>query len=121
MVNQPGAERRGSPRFSTSHAIEGASLGLQPIDFRGTLRDLSAAGCLLHLDAHVPEGTTIQVRCDISGIGLQICGEIVWTKATTGGILHGVLVTGFPSEEDARFQRLYLRRLAGHTSTPQEG
>ena len=122
MVNPPAAERRGSPRFSTDHSIDGASLSQQQIDFRGTLCELSEAGCRLYLDTQVPPGSAIQARCDISGIGLQICGEIVWVKATTSGILHGVHVTGFASEEDAQFQRIYLRRLAGRlTSAPQQG
>ncbi len=117
MVSQAEVERRRSPRYSTDHAIEGASRD-QQIDFRGTLCDLSAEGCRLHLDTHVPPGTPIQVRCDISGICLQICGEIVWTRPAAGGILHGVLVTGFPSEEDAEFQGLYVRRLADRTTGP---
>jgi hypothetical protein len=121
MVSEAGVERRRSPRFSTDHAIEGASQD-QQIGFRGTLCDLSAEGCRLRLDTHIPRGTPIQVRCDISGIGLQIYGEIVWAKPTTGGTLHGVLVTGFPSEEDAQFQRLYVRRLARRTpAAPPQG
>ncbi len=122
MGSQPAAERRGSPRFSISHTIEGASLGQRRIDFRGTLCDLSEGGCQLHLDTQVPQGSAIQARCDISGIGLELCGEIVWVKATADGVLHGVHVTGFPSAEDGQFQRVYLRRLAVRLATPpQEG
>ncbi len=112
MADRPEAERRNSPRFSTSHPIEGGLLGQQEIQFRGTLCDMSLSGCRLRLDRHIPQGTPIQAFCDINGIGLQIRGKIVWAKPADGWTLHGVLVTGFPSDEDTQFQRLYLRRLA---------
>ncbi len=83
---------------------------------------MSLSGCRLRLDRHIAQGTPIQAFCDINGIGLQIRGRIIWVKLADGSTLHGVLVTGFPSDEDAQFQRLYLRRLAGRPpETPPEG
>jgi hypothetical protein len=92
--------------------VEGASLDGR-LEAQGVLRDLSAGGCGLHLDRHIPPGTKIEVRCDISGLGLKIRGQVVWTEAAAGGVLHGVVLTGFASEEDALFHGLYLKRLAG--------
>ncbi len=114
MADRPEPERRSSPRFTTFHPIEGGFLGQQEIQFRGTLCDISLLGCRLRLDRHIPQGSPIQAFCDINGIGLQIRGKIVWVKLADGSTLHGVLMTGFPSDEDAQFQRLYLRRLAAH-------
>lgn len=88
------------------------------MEIQGILRDLSAGGCALHADSRIPPGTLIEARCDIIGIGLRICGEVVWAEATAGGFLHGVVFTGFASEEDALFHRLYVERLARRGAAP---
>lgn len=110
-VDTSGLGSRRLPRYATRHPVEGASLDGR-VQFRGTLRELSAEGCQLQLDWEVPPGTSIQARCDISGIALRFRGETVWAKATSHGVFHGVQVTGFASEADALFHRLYVGRLA---------
>jgi hypothetical protein len=109
--DRPRTDRRRDPRYPARLRVEGASPDGR-LETRGILRDLSAGGCLLHLDRHIPPGTAIKVRCDISGIRLAICGTVVWSEAAAGGVLHGVVVTGFASEQDALFHRLYVGRLA---------
>lgn len=66
-------------------------------------------GCQSNLDTRAPPGTAIEARCDISGVGLGIRGEVVWAESTAGGVLHGVAVTGHASPEDALFYRLYVK------------
>ena len=104
-------DRRRLPRHLTRHQVEGASLD-PPISFRGLLRDLSAAGCNLCLDARIPPGVMVEAVCNVSGLGLRLYGAVVWIEETPAGILHGVGLTGFPSNEDALFHRLYVGRLA---------
>ncbi len=104
-------ERRQSSRYPTRHQVEGASLDRR-ISFRGILHNLSATGCGLHLDRPLPVDTSIEFRCNVNGIGLAVRGRTVWTAAALGGILHGVLVTGYGSDQDALFHRLYLNHLA---------
>ena len=109
--DRPGTDRRRDLRYFARLRVEGVSPDGR-LETRGILRDLSAGGCVLHLDRHIPRGTAIEVRCDISGIGLAIRGTVVWSEAAAGGVLHGVVVTGFASEADALFHRLYVERLA---------
>ena len=109
--DRPRPDRRRDPRYPARLRVEGVSPDGR-LETRGILRNLSLGGCLLHLDRHIPPGTTIEVRCDISGIRLAICGTVVWSEAAAGGVLHGVVVTGFASEQDALFHRLYAGRLA---------
>jgi hypothetical protein len=109
--DRPGTDRRRDLRYPTRLRIEGVSPDGR-LETRGILRDLSAGGCALHLDRHIPPGTAIEVRFDISGIGLAILATVVWSEAAAGGVLHGVVVTAFASEADALFHQLYLGRLA---------
>ena len=111
MDDRPEPSRRGSPRYPTRYPVDGASLD-PPAEFRGILCDLSVNGCQLHLDRRIPPGTAIEARCNIEGLGLRIRGEVVWGEAVTGGFLHGVVITGPASEEDALFHRLYIERRA---------
>ncbi len=111
MTSPGDLERRVAPRYPTRHQVDGASLDHR-LRFRGILHNLSATGCGLHLDRPLPLETPIEFRCNISGIGLAVRGRTVWTAAALGGILHGVAVTGYVSEEDALFHRLYLGHLA---------
>ena len=104
-------ERRQSPRYSIRHQVEGTSQDRR-IGFRGILHNLSATGCGLHLDRPLPLGSSIEFRCNINGIGLAVRGSTVWATAALGGILHGVAVTGYGSDQDALFHRLYLNHLA---------
>jgi len=115
--DSPGPNRQREPRYPTRHRVEGASLDGR-LETQGVLRDLSAGGCALHLDRHIPPGTKIEAVCDISGLGLKIRGEVVWAEAAAEGVLHGVVLTGFASEEDALFHGLYVKRLARQ---PREG
>jgi hypothetical protein len=84
------------------------------LSLEGDLRDLSVGGCCLHLNRRIPLGAPVEIRCDISGIGVRIRGEVVWAEETATGAFHGVALTGFESEEDALFHRLYVQRLARH-------
>lgn len=106
-----GPNRRRDPRFRTQHRVEGE---VPEGEIRGRLRDLSVGGCCLTLDRRIPLGTSIDIRCNISGIGLRIRGQVVWAEETTTGVFHGVTLTGFDSDEDALFHRLYLQRLSRH-------
>jgi len=117
MGGSANPERRRLPRYSTRHRVEGESLDPR-IEFRGILCDLSAEGCELHVDTRIPPGTAIEARCDIRGLGLRIRGEVRWAEAATGGTVHGVVLTGFASEEDALFHRQYVGRLGRQTSAP---
>ncbi len=114
MANPSGDDRRRLPRYPTRHWFEGESLN-PPRSIRGILCDLSADGFRLHLDVTIPPSTPIETKCNISGIGLQLRGKVVWTDQTGQGILHGIMLTGFGSDEDALFHRLYIRRLARPT------
>lgn len=76
MARKSGPERRQFPRYPTRHRVEAESLD-GGVVFRGTLQDFSAAGCCLRLDRHLPLGTQIELRCDISGLGLRIRGRVV--------------------------------------------
>lgn len=109
--DSPGPDHRREARYPTRHRVEG-----EPLDggvaFRGTLQDLSAAGCCLRLDGHVSLGTQIELRCDISGLGLRISGRVVWAEETAAGVFHGIALAGYESDEDALFHRLYVGRLA---------
>ena len=109
-----GLDRRREPRYPTRHRVEGTSQDGR-LETRGILRDLSAGGCALHLDRHIPRGTKIEAVCDIGGLGLRLRGEVVWTEAAAGGVLHGVACTGGVSEADALFHDLYIKRLARQT------
>ena len=109
MTSDP--ERRQSPRYPIRHQVEGASLDHR-IRFRGILHNISATGCGLHLDRPLPLDTSIEFRCNINGIGLAVRGRTVWSTAALGGILHGVIVIGYGSDQDALFHRLYLNHLA---------
>ena len=111
--DSPGPDRRREARYPTRHRVEGVSLDGR-LETGGVLRDLSSGGCALHLDRHIPPGTQIEVLCDINGLGLRLRGEVVWSEAAAGGVLHGVVVTGFASEQDALIHRLYVARLARH-------
>lgn len=111
MANLSGEDRRRLPRYPTRHWVEGESLD-PPGSIRGILCDLSADGCRLRLDVSIPPSTTIETKSNISGIGLQLHGKVVWIDQTGQGVLHGIRLTGFGSEEDALFHRLYVRRLA---------
>jgi predicted ThiF/HesA family dinucleotide-utilizing enzyme len=62
----------------------------------------------------MPPGTQIEVLCDIIGLGLRLRGEVVWSEVAAGGVLHGVVVNGFASEQDALIHRLHVARLARH-------
>lgn len=108
-----GSNRRREPRFRAQHRVEG-EVPDGEVEIQGRLRDLSVGGCCLTLDRRIPLGTSIDIRCNISGIGLRIRGEVVWAEETTAGVLHGVALTGFDSDEDALFHRLYLQRLSRH-------
>jgi hypothetical protein len=35
-------------------------------------------------------------------------GRVVWSQAALGGVLHGVALTGYHSDQDAIFHRLLL-------------
>jgi|GEM_PF-1105208 hypothetical protein len=111
MAKKSGPERRQFPRYPTRHRVEAEPLD-GGIAFRGTLQDLSAAGCCLRLDRPVSLGTQIELRCDIGGLGLRIRGRVVWAEETAAGVFHGIALAGYESEEDALFHRLYLGRLA---------
>lgn len=110
-------ERRRSPRYPTQHPVEGSSRDRR-IEFRGTLHSLSADGCGLHLDRPVPLGTPLELRCNISGIGLAVQGHPVWSRAALGGIRHGVVLTGYASDQDHLFHRVYLGLLARRPPSP---
>jgi len=113
MLSGPslGPDRRREPRYPTRHRVEGESLDRR-IGVRGILRDLSVGGCCLNLDRRIPLRTPIEIRCDISGLGLRIRGKVVWVEETGTGVFHGITLTGYVSEEDALFHRLYVGRLA---------
>jgi len=115
MMEQADPDRRRSLRYAIRHQVEGASQDRR-IGFRGILHNLSASGCGLHLDRPLPLGTSIEFRCNINGIGLAVRGRTVWTAAALGGILHGVVVSGYGSDQDALFHRLYLNHLARRSS-----
>lgn len=111
MAKKSGPKRRQFARYSTRHRVEGESLD-SGIAFQGTLQDFSVAGCCLHVDRPLPPGTRIELRCDISGLGLRIRGRVVWAEETAAGVSHGIALTGHESDQDALFHRLYLGRLA---------
>ena len=111
MPRKSGPEWRQFPRYPTRHRVEGESLD-SGIAFRGTLQDFSAAGCRLCLDRHLPLGARIELRSDISGLGLRLRGEVVWAEETAAGVFHGIALAGPESDEDALFHRLYVGRLA---------
>jgi hypothetical protein len=90
--------------------VEGKALDRR-LGVRGNLRDLSVGGCCLNLEQRLPPGTLIEIRCDINGIGLRIRGRVVWAEAMAAGAFHGIALTGYESEEDALFHRLYIERL----------
>ncbi|MBI4537753.1 MAG: PilZ domain-containing protein [candidate division NC10 bacterium] len=115
MTESTDPDRRRSPRFAIRHPVEGTSQDGR-IGFRGILHSLSATGCGLHLDRPLSVGAPIEFRCNVNGIGLAIRGRTVWTTAALGGILHGVDVTGFASDQDALFHRLYLNLLSRRSS-----
>jgi hypothetical protein len=100
-------ERRRSPRHPTRHPVDGTCQDHR-IGFRGILHNLSAEGCGLHLDRPLPLGVPLEFRCHINGIGLGLTGRVVWSQAALGGILHGVALTGYHSDQDALFHRLIL-------------
>ncbi len=105
------SERRLAPRYPAEHEAEGTSPN-GGIKFRGLLHDLSATGCQLLLDTRLPPGDTIELQCDIAGIGVWLRGEVVWSSPTGQGFNHGVVLTGFGSQGDSLFYRLYIRRIA---------
>ena len=113
------SDRRREPRYRTRHRVEGESQDRQN-GIQGTLRDLSMGGCCLTLDRRIPTGTAIEIRCDIEGIGLRIRGKVVWAEETGTGVFHGIALTGYVSEEDALFHRLYVGRLARHAPASAE-
>ncbi len=104
-------QQRRFTRFPTQHPVQGTTGDLR-LGFRGILWDLSQEGCRFQLDSLLPRGTPLEARCNISGLALRLRGEAVWGEATAGGFLHGVAITGFASEADAVFHRLYIDRLA---------
>jgi len=110
------SERRFAPRYPASHLAEGSSPDGQ-IKFQGLLRDFSATGCRLRLDSPLPLRTAIEVQCDIAGVGLWLRGEVVWATSTADGVHHGIVLTGFGSQGDALFYRLFIRRLAARRAT----
>jgi hypothetical protein len=116
-LNTPRTDRRRSPRYPTRHRVRGEALD-ERISLQGVLDDLSASGCALRLNAYVVPGTMIEAQCDIGGIGLRMRGRVVWAEQTGTGVLLGVAVTEFASDEDALFHRLYLNRLARNASRP---
>ncbi len=111
VADQSDLDRRREARYRTRHWVDGESLDRE-IDIQGILHDLSVGGCCLNPDQPIPLRTPIEVRCDISGIGLRIRGEVVWAEETGTGVYHGIALTGYESEEDAPFHRLYIQRLA---------
>ena len=115
MSTDFGNERRRHPRYPIQQPVEGATQGALDV-FWGVVRDISGEGCGLFLDTHVPPGTPVEVRCNINGIALRLRGQVVWSKPKAEGIsegaLHGIHLTGFASEEDALFHRVYLARLS---------
>jgi len=113
---EAGSERRRAPRYPVRYPLDGSS-GDRRTGFRGTLCNLSAEGCGLHLDRPLPPGTSLEFRCDINGIGLGLSGQVVWSRAALGGILHGVALTGHHSDQDALFHRLLLGRHSGPQPT----
>jgi hypothetical protein len=113
-------DRRDTPRYPTQHPVAGESADRR-IGVQGVLRDLSAGGCRLDLDTRIPPGTMVEARSNIHGIGLRIRGEVVWAQETPAGVLHGLTLAGYGSEEDALFHRLYVGRLARRTPTTGAG
>jgi hypothetical protein len=98
-------------RFHTQHPVEGTTRD-RCLSFRGSLWDLSQEGCRFQFDSLLPQGTALEARCNISGLALRLEEETVWGEAMAGGFLHGVAITGFTSEADAVFHRLYIDHLA---------
>ncbi len=120
MGETSGLDHRRFPRFLTRHPVE-ATTRDRSLRLRGILCELSQEGCRLQLDGYIPPGTPIEVRCNISGLALRLRGETAWAD-TLGGLVHGVAITGFVSEADAVFHRLYVNRLArGMPAFPEPG
>ncbi len=116
MHEAAGFQHRRFPRFATEDHVQATTQDGR-LSLSGHLCDLSQEGCGLRLNGHLWPGTPIEVRCDISGLSLCLRGKIVWADPP-GGLRHGVAITGFPSEADARFHRQYLDRLENEASTP---
>ena len=115
MSREPSVERRQSPRYFARHRVAGTTPdGRQ---FEGYVCDLSARGIRLQLGVQLLPNTPVTALCDIGGIGLRMRGQIVWAKPVGGGVLHGVAVTGFASDEDALFHQVYLARLSRQAAT----
>lgn len=115
MSREPSVERRESPRYLARHPVQGTTPdGRQ---FQGYVCDMSMRGIRLQLGVQLLPNTPVTARCNIGGIGLRMRGQIVWAKPVGGGTLHGVAVTGFASDEDALFHRLYLARLSRQAAT----
>ncbi len=108
--NSSDSERRRLPRYVTRHRVDGVSVS-PPLAFRGVLYDLSGSGCCLFLDTLVPPESLIEARCNLHGLGLRLRGVVVWAERLAGGVLHGVMLTGFGSKEDTLLHRLYVGRL----------
>lgn len=115
-----GTERRRIPRYPTHHPGEATSPD-HPTVIQGTLCDLSVGGCRLRLEKRIPPGKVIEARCDIGGIALRLHGEVVWTQQTGEEVFHGLVLAGFPSEDDARFCLVYVTHLARQSPSPSGG
>ncbi len=116
MHESSALQHRRYPRFVTRHPVQATTQDGR-LTLPGLLCDLSQEGCGLRLDGRLGPGTPVEVRCDISGLSLCLRGEIVWADPP-GGLHHGVAITGFASEADARFHRQYLERLESEASIP---
>jgi hypothetical protein len=115
MTDPSNSNRRRSPRYIVRHQVEGTSRNSHT-GFRGLVHNLSAEGCGLHLDRPLPLDVPLEFRCNINGIALAVRGKAVWARAALGGILHGISLTGYASDQDALFHKVYLNHLAQHSA-----
>ena len=76
-ADSPRPNRRREPRYPTRHRVEGASLDGR-LETQGVLRDLSAGGCGLHLDRHIPPGTKIEAVCGSVNLIWPLCDGPRW-------------------------------------------
>ncbi len=116
MAESPVFELRRFPRFLLRHRVQ-VRTREGGLCLPGYLCDLSQEGCRLRLDGELAPGVPIEAHCDIRGQILDLRGETVWSEGPPGGV-HGVAITGFASEVDAFFHRLYVKHLAWEKSAP---
>ncbi len=109
-------ELRRFPRFLLRHRVQVRTRD-GGLCLPGFLCDLSQGGCRLRLGVALGSGVPIEVHCDIRGQAFGLRGKTIWSDGPRGG-LHGVVITGFPSEVDALFHRRYLTHLAREASAP---